>query len=96
MTGGIGFTSLMRSISKTNRSFLKHPNKVRSQKDNLTYLTDKSPLQFKDISEEDLEKYKTKLRLERKAEQRRDFWILTITILVIAFLILIVYFIVIK
>ena len=90
MTGGIGFTSLMQSLSKTNRSFLKHADKVKSKIDNLTYLTDKSALRFKEISKEDLEKFKAKIIREKKAEQRKGFIIVSIKLFIILAFILFV------
>ncbi len=78
MTGGLGFTTLMKSLSRTNRSFLKHRDKINSKKDNLTYLTSKSELKYKEISEQDLEKYKDKLRHELRLEQRKQIVILVI------------------
>lgn len=91
MTGGIGFTSMMKSLLKTNRSFLKHPDKVRSQKDNLTYLTDNNALNFKIPSDKELEEFKSRVRQERKIEQRKELFILIITLLVIITIALIIY-----
>jgi len=94
MTGGIGFTSLMKSLSRTNRSFLKHPDKVRSQKDNLTYLTDKTALHYKTLSDKELEKYKFKIRQERRTEQRKELYKLLITIFILIAMALTIYVIV--
>ena len=94
MTGGLGFTTLMKSLSRTNRSFLKHRDKLNSKKDNLTYLTDRNELKFKEISEKDLEKFKDKLRHERRLEQRKQLVILFILLMIFIAVSLIVYIIV--
>ncbi len=94
MTGGLGFTTLMKGLTKTNRNFLIHTDKVKSQKDNLTYLTNKEGLKYKEVSKEELDRIKAKFKNERLLENRKTILISSISLLIVIILIAIIYFII--
>ncbi len=47
MSGGLGFTTLMKGLDKKNRSLLSYTKNVESRKHGLAYLKDKNKLKFK-------------------------------------------------
>ncbi len=72
MSGGLGFTTLMKGLTRKNRSLLSHTDKLKSKKKGLSYLSDKKELKFKEISEEELEIFRKEFKQKLKTEQRKN------------------------
>ncbi len=87
MTGGLGFTTMMKSILKNNRTSLRHNEAVRSKKDSLTYLKNRHDLRYKEVSEEELLKIKSRIRSEIRSERRRLLFRMLIVITGLIFMI---------
>ena len=91
MTGGLGFTTLMKSVLRTNKSFLRHSDLIKSKIDNLEYHIGHDKLEYKHMSDEELEKFRQKLKLEAKLERRKTLTILFITLFICSCGIIMIY-----
>ena len=83
---GFGFARDGMNSLKLNRS-QKTSNKKKFKEGQETYLKNRGSLNFKQISEEDLEKFKRKLKIESKKENLRTAIIVILVLGVLAGLI---------
>lgn len=84
MTGGAGFSRDAMNRTKSNRAN-RTSNRAKFKDGQATYLADSKPLDFKEVSEDELKKIKHQIQEKSKKEQTRSLIIgLIVATLVIA------------
>lgn len=93
MTGGIGFTTLMRGLTRGNRDHLKHTDKFKERSHNKKdeMVSDKKGIRSADISEDELNRLKISIREKRLKERKRSLIKSVIITLFIAVLFVVLY-----
>ncbi len=81
MTGGLGFTTLMKGLYKRNTELLNHTRKYKDKKNHLKYKKSNKNLRLKKLSEKERVKFSESFKLKIRKENQKIFVIRGLVIL---------------